>query len=79
MHTVMLITTVRCMSSIEPQLLVCRARLLALAPHQVPASFAITLYLVFSFAALHDTCSVYERVRSKVTPRYTGYGSCFRR
>jgi len=47
-------------------------RMLALAPHEVPASFAVKLFLLFSFAALRDRCSLYERVRSKVTPRYTG-------
>jgi len=36
---------------------------LALAPHKVPASFPITLFLLFSFAALCDGCSLYERVQ----------------
>jgi len=46
-------------------------RVLALAPHEVPASFAMRLFLLFSFAA-RDRYSLYERVRSKVTPRHTG-------
>ena len=41
-------------------------RVLALAPHDVPASFAIRLFRLFSFAALRDRCSLYERVWSKV-------------
>ena len=47
-------------------------RVLALAPHEIPASFAIRLFRLCSFAALRVRCSLYERVRSKVTPRYTG-------
>ena len=48
-------------------------RVLALAPHEVglTASFAMRLFLLFSFAA-RDRYSLYERVRSKVTPRHTG-------
>ena len=44
-----------------------------MAPHQVPASFAIRLFLLSILAALRDRCSLYERVWSKETPRYTGY------
>jgi len=33
---------------------------LALAPHKVPASFTIRLFLLFSVAALRDRCSLYE-------------------
>ena len=49
--------------------------LLVMAAHEVPASFVIRLLLLFSFAAQRDRCSLYEKVQSKVTPRYTGYGS----
>ena len=42
-------------------------RVLALAPHEVPESFAIRLFLVFSFTALRDKCSLYERLQSKAT------------
>ena len=35
-----------------------------LAPHEVPVSFAIRLFLHFSFAALCDGCSLYERAGS---------------
>jgi len=40
--------------------------------YEVWASFVIRLFLLFSFAALCDRCSLYERVWSVVTPRYTG-------
>jgi len=37
-----------------------------MAPHEVPASFTIRLFLLFSFTALRDRrCSLYERVRSR--------------
>ena len=35
-----------------------------LAPHEVLVSFAIRLFLLFSFAALCDGCSLYERAGS---------------
>jgi len=40
-----------------------------LALHEIPASFVIRLFLLFSFAALRDRCSLYESVWSKVTPK----------
>jgi len=55
------------LSSKEPRLM-CR-ECLALAPHEVPASFAIRLFLLFSLTAQHDRCSLYERVWSSVVFR----------
>ena len=43
-------------------------RVLALAPHEVPSSFVISLFQLFSFTALCVRCSLYQRVRYKVTP-----------
>jgi len=52
---------------------------LALAPHDELASFERRLFRLLSLAAVFDRCSLYGNVRSRVTPRYTGFGSCFNR
>jgi len=49
---------------------------LALAPHDELASFERRLFRLLSLAAVFDRCSLYDNVQSRVTPRYTGFGSC---
>jgi len=39
--------------------------------HEVPASFKTELLRLFSLAAVHGKCSLYDTVKSKLTPRQT--------
>ena len=48
----------------------------ALAPQLDPANLDRRLFLLFTLSAVFCRCCLYDKVRSKVTPRYTGKKSC---
>jgi len=50
---------------------------LVLAPQDEPANFEGRLFRLLRLAAVFGRRCLYDNIWSKVTPRYTGFRSCF--